>query len=96
MLRRAEGRARQLQAAEPPQNQLKRSLAAPSLADAELMPGCKLDYDRAVKEAISGRYLLDIKRSGAWKARGVKQGFKEDKTQADGPGFQITTWKSPP
>ena len=45
------------------------------------------DYDRAVKEAISGRYLLDIKRSGAWKARRVKHGFKEDKTQADGPGF---------
>lgn len=46
------------------------------------------DYAQAVAEAITGRYLLDIKRSGIWKARGVKQGFKEDKTTADGPGFQ--------
>ena len=46
------------------------------------------DYQRAVKEAISGRYLLDVKRNGTWKARGVKQGFKEDKATADGPGFQ--------
>ena len=41
----------------------------------------------AVKEAISGRFLLDLKRVGVWKARGVKQGFKENKETADGPGF---------
>jgi len=41
----------------------------------------------AVQQAIPGRALLDIKRSGAWKARLVKQGFKEDRTTADGPNF---------
>ena len=45
------------------------------------------EYQAAVKEAISGRYLLDLKRVGVWKARGVKQGFKENKVSADGPGF---------
>jgi hypothetical protein len=45
------------------------------------------DYDEAVRDAISGRYLLDLRRSGQYKARGVKQGFKEDKATADGPGF---------
>jgi hypothetical protein len=44
-------------------------------------------YQRAVEEAISGRFLLDIRRSGMYKARGVKQGFKEDKLMADGEGF---------
>ena len=45
------------------------------------------DYEEATREAISGRYLLDKRRSGQYKARGVKQGFKEDKLVADGPGF---------
>ena len=36
---------------------------------------------------MSGRYILTIKRNGVVKARGVKQGFKEDKTTADGDGF---------
>ena len=45
------------------------------------------EYDTAVEEAVSGRYILDLKRVGAWKARGVKQSFKEDKLTADGPGF---------
>lgn len=38
-------------------------------------------------QAISGRYLLDLRRSGKYKTRGVKHGFKEDKASADGPGF---------
>ena len=33
------------------------------------------DYERALKEATPGRILLDIKRAGVFKARGVKQGF---------------------
>ena len=37
--------------------------------------------------ATPGRILLDIKRSGLYKARGVKQGFRENKTVADGPDF---------
>ena len=41
-------------------------------------------YETAVKEAISGRALLDIKRNGTFKCRIVKQGFKEDKKSADG------------
>lgn len=45
------------------------------------------EYEEAVRLAISGRYLLDLKRVGVWKVRGVKQGFKEDKMLADGPGF---------
>jgi hypothetical protein len=45
--------------------------------------------DRAEAEslAITGRILLDIKRNLTVKARGVKQGFKENKAIADGPGF---------
>jgi hypothetical protein len=31
--------------------------------------------------------LLDIKRSGEYKARGVKQGFLEDREFSDGPDF---------
>lgn len=31
--------------------------------------------------------LLDVKRDGTYKARGVKQGFREDKEHTDGPGF---------
>jgi hypothetical protein len=45
------------------------------------------EWEAARKEAISGRYLLDLKRVGVWKVRGVKQGFKEDKSFADGPDF---------
>ena len=45
------------------------------------------EYDRAVVEAVTGRILLDVKRSGVYKARGVKQGFKENKNFADGPNF---------
>ena len=41
----------------------------------------------AVKYACPGRFLLDIKRSLAYKVRGVKQGFWEDLEQAGGPGF---------
>jgi hypothetical protein len=44
-------------------------------------------YQTALEQATSGRWLLDVKRSGAYKARGVKQGFKEDKATADGPDF---------
>ena len=49
-------------------------------------PGSK-EYDIARQKATSGRFLLDIKRSGKYKARGIKQGFKEDKEQADGYDF---------
>ena len=45
------------------------------------------DYAKAKLEAITGRILLDIKRNQTYKARGVKQGFKEDKAIADGPDF---------
>ena len=46
-----------------------------------------LEYHDALRLATLGRILLDIKQSGRFKARGVKQGFKEDLTQADGPDF---------
>ena len=52
----------------------------------EITPQHK-DWHKAVQQAIPGRALLDIKRSGAWKARIVKQGFKEDRSTADGPDF---------
>ena len=45
------------------------------------------DYYTAVAEATAGRFLLDVKRDGSYKVSGVKQGFKEDKTTADGPDF---------
>jgi hypothetical protein len=45
------------------------------------------NFAQAVLEATSGRWLLDIKRTGKFKCRGVKQGFKEDKNFADGPDF---------
>jgi hypothetical protein len=45
------------------------------------------DWNECVANAVPGRYLLDYRRSGEYKARGVKQGFREDKTVADGPGF---------
>ena len=40
-------------------------------------------YNEAVETATPGRWLLDIKRNGTFKVRGVKQGFKEDKLTAD-------------
>ena len=45
------------------------------------------EYATAVREAINARLLLDVKRDGTWKARLVKQGFREDKATADGPDF---------
>ncbi len=45
------------------------------------------EYDELYKAAITGRYLLDVKRSGEYKTQGVKHGFKEDKSTADGTGF---------
>ena len=45
------------------------------------------EFTDAVKYACPGRFLLDIKRSLAYKVRGVKQGFWKDLEQADGPGF---------
>lgn len=45
------------------------------------------EYNECRKAAVTGRYLLDYRRSGEYKTRGVKQGFKEDKTTADGIGF---------
>lgn len=53
----------------------------------ELLEPCHPEHDQAVQQAILGRYLLDIRRNGMWKVRGVKQGFREDKNTADGPGF---------
>ena len=52
----------------------------------ELLTHDHPEYDTAVAEAVGGKYLLDVRRSGMWKCRGVKQGFKEDKA-LDGPGF---------
>ena len=43
-------------------------------------------YAEAVEKAQPGRFLLDLKRSGALKARGVQQGHLEDRS-IDGPGF---------
>ena len=40
--------------------------------------------------AITGRFLLDIKRDESVKARGVKHGFKEDKSTVDGIGFNYS------
>ena len=45
------------------------------------------EYHQACELATPGRILLGIKRSGMYKSRGVKQGFKEDTEQADGPNF---------
>ena len=47
------------------------------------------EFTDAVKYACPGRVLLDIKRSLAYRVRGVKQGFRKDLEQAlaDGPGF---------
>ena len=51
-----------------------------------ILPG-NPKFSRAVKEATPGRLLLDIKRSGKYKVRGVKQGFRENKEIADGYDF---------
>lgn len=51
------------------------------------IPKDHAEYAVAVKEAVSGRYILDFKRASVWKTRGVKQGFKENRLTADGPGF---------
>ena len=45
------------------------------------------EYQIALELATPGRLLLSIKRDESFKARGVKQGFKEDTEQADGPNF---------
>ena len=45
------------------------------------------DYDSKFNMATPGRWLLDVKRNGVVKCRGVKQGFKEDRVVADGPNF---------
>jgi hypothetical protein len=52
----------------------------------ELLSPDHPEYSTALSDAVSGRFLLDERRSGMWKARGVKQGFKEDRA-VDGPGF---------
>ena len=49
------------------------------------------DYEIAVREATPGRILLDIKRSGIYKCRGVKQGFREDLIATDGPDFNYAS-----
>ena len=43
------------------------------------------EFAEAKRLATPGRILLDIKRSEIYKARGVKQGFRENKARADGP-----------
>ena len=45
------------------------------------------EFEMACTLATPGRLLLSVKRSGQYKSRGVKQGFKEDTEQADGPNF---------
>ena len=65
--------------------------------DAELDSLCKTileeilpsdsGWETSVECATPGRILLDIKRSGKYKARGEKQGFRENKLVADGPDF---------
>ena len=44
-------------------------------------------YNKSLELVTPGRLLLSIKRNGIFKARGVKQGFKEDTEQVDGPDF---------
>ena len=51
-----------------------------------ILPGDP-EFADAVTYACPGRILLDIKHSLAYKIMGVKQGFREDLEQADGPGF---------
>ena len=43
-------------------------------------------YEDAVRTAQPGRFLLDLKRNGSMKARGVQQGHLEDRS-IDGPDF---------
>ena len=45
------------------------------------------EYDELHRMAVTGRYLLDLRRNEARKTRGVKQGFKENKITADGDGL---------
>ena len=45
------------------------------------------DYEQALQEACEGRFLLNIKRNGRYKARGVKMGNLEDRILADGANF---------
>ena len=45
------------------------------------------EYDKLYQMAVTGRYLLDVRCNEAYKTRGVKQGFKENKITADGDGF---------
>ena len=45
------------------------------------------EFEEALKLATPGRLILSTKRTGNYKSRGVKQGFKENKLIADGPGF---------
>jgi hypothetical protein len=45
------------------------------------------EYQTALKEACSGRLIGTVKRSDEIKARGVKQGFKENISVTDGPNF---------
>ena len=45
------------------------------------------EFSIAEKESCPGRILVDIKRSGKVKVRAVRQGFKDDLNQVDGPSF---------
>ena len=45
------------------------------------------DWKLAVETATPGRLLLDIKRSGKYKVRGVEQGFRENLENTDGSDF---------
>ena len=51
------------------------------------------DGDPELAEALSsatpGRVVLEFKRVGVWKARGVLQGFAEDKVKLDGIDFKL-------
>ena len=49
------------------------------------------NYELAKKKATNGRWLLSVKRSGVYKCRGVKQGFREVLEEADGPGFMYNS-----
>ena len=73
-------RAKVLKAFETERDSLESTILSPILSDHSR-------YNEAVETATPGRWLLDIKRNGTFKVRGVKQGFKEDKLTADGPDF---------
>ena len=55
----------------------------------ELFPG-DAEY-KAAQRGTNCRLVLEFKRVGAWKVRGVIQGFREDCVALDGEGFKYNS-----